>query len=152
MVMHPDHTKYTAIATESGLFEYKRLPFGLRNASARFQRLMNLVLAGLNEFQISCYIDDLVIVAGNFDEHLAKFEMVFQRLQKANLKVKPSKCSFLKDQITYLDHTVREGEVYPDKKNLDILEKHCFQKQKGRADHFCVSQVFIGYLFLSILK
>ncbi|GBM14503.1 Transposon Ty3-I Gag-Pol polyprotein [Araneus ventricosus] len=131
MFMHPDHTKYTAIATEFGLFEYKRLPFGLRNASASFQRLMNLVLAGLNEFQISCYIDDLVIAAGSFDEHLAKLEMVFQRLQKANLKVKPSKCSFLKDQITYLGHTVREGQVYPDKKIWILLEKHCLQKQKG---------------------
>ncbi|GBO34990.1 Retrovirus-related Pol polyprotein from transposon 17.6 [Araneus ventricosus] len=50
MVMHPDHTKYTVIATKFGLFEYKRLPFGLRNAIAGFQRLMNLVLAGLNEF------------------------------------------------------------------------------------------------------
>ncbi|GBN76866.1 Retrovirus-related Pol polyprotein from transposon opus [Araneus ventricosus] len=71
MVMHPDHKKYTAIATEFGLFEYKRLPFGLRNASASYQRLINLVFAGLNEFQVSCYIDDLVIAAGNFDGHLA---------------------------------------------------------------------------------
>ncbi|GBN87376.1 Retrovirus-related Pol polyprotein from transposon 17.6 [Araneus ventricosus] len=136
MVMHSDHTKYTAIATEFGLFEYKRLPFGLRNASASFQRLMNLVLAGLNEFQISCYIDDLVIAAENFDEHLAKLEMVFQRLQKANLKVKPSKCSFLKDQITYLGHTVREGQVYPDKKNLDSIREALPPKTKRQVRSF----------------
>ncbi|GBN99872.1 Retrovirus-related Pol polyprotein from transposon 17.6 [Araneus ventricosus] len=136
MVMHPDHTKYTDIATEFGLFEYKRLPFGLRNASASFQRLMNLVLAGLNEFQISCYIDDLVIAVGSFDEHLAKLEMVFQRLQKANLKVKPSKCSFLKDQITYLGHTVREGQVYPDKKNLDSIREALPPKTKRQVRSF----------------
>ncbi|GBO36301.1 Retrovirus-related Pol polyprotein from transposon 17.6 [Araneus ventricosus] len=136
MVMKPDHTKYTAIATEFGLFEYKRLLFGLRNASASFQRLMNLVLAGLNEFQISCYIDDLVIAAGSFDEYLAKLEMVFQRLQKANLKVKPSKCSFLKDQITYLGHTVREGQVYPDKKNLDSIREALPPKTKRQVRSF----------------
>ncbi|GBN48694.1 Retrovirus-related Pol polyprotein from transposon 17.6 [Araneus ventricosus] len=136
MVMHPDHTKYTAIATEFGLFEYKRLPFGLRNASESFQRLMNLVLAGLSEFQISCYIDDLVIAAGSFDEHLSKLEMVFQRLQKANLKVKPSKCSFLKDQITYLGHTVREGQVYPDKKNLDSIREALPPKTKRQVRSF----------------
>ncbi|GBN70437.1 Retrovirus-related Pol polyprotein from transposon 17.6 [Araneus ventricosus] len=130
MVMHPDHTKYTAIATEFELFEYKRLPFGLRNASASFQRLMNLVLAGLNEFQISYYIDDFAIAAGNFDEHLAKLEMDFQRLQKANLKVKPSKCSFLKDQITCLGYTVREGQVYLDKKNLDSIREALPPKTK----------------------
>ncbi|GBN68910.1 Retrovirus-related Pol polyprotein from transposon 17.6 [Araneus ventricosus] len=90
MVMHPDHTKYTAIATEFGLYEYKRLLFGLKNASASFQRLMNLVLAGLNEFQISCYIDDLVNASTDFDGHIDKLKMVFDRLIKANLKVKPS--------------------------------------------------------------
>ncbi|GBO34068.1 Retrovirus-related Pol polyprotein from transposon 17.6 [Araneus ventricosus] len=123
MVMHPDHTKYTAIATEFGLYEYKRLPFGLKNASASFQRLMNLVLAGLNEFQISCYIDDLVIASTDVDGHIDKLKMVFDRLIKANLKVKPSMCSFLKQDITYLDHTVKEGQVFPDKKNLDAIRK-----------------------------
>ncbi|GBM44173.1 Retrovirus-related Pol polyprotein from transposon 17.6 [Araneus ventricosus] len=113
MVMHPDHTKYTEIASEFGLFEYKRLPFGLRNASASFQRLMNLVLAGLNEFQISCYIDDLVIVAANFDEHLAKLEMVFQRLKKANLKVKPSKCSFFERSNHLLRPHCQRGSSLP---------------------------------------
>ncbi|GBO22412.1 Retrovirus-related Pol polyprotein from transposon 17.6, partial [Araneus ventricosus] len=133
MVMHPDHTKYTAIATEFGLYEYKRLPFGLKNASASFQRLMNLVLAGLNEFQISCYIDDLVIASTDFNGHIDKLKMVFDRLIKANLKVKPSKCSFLKQDITYLGHTVKEGQVFPDKKNLDAIRKAL--PPKSRKQH-----------------
>ncbi|GBM93236.1 hypothetical protein AVEN_143176-1 [Araneus ventricosus] len=106
---------------------------------------MNLILAGLNEFQISCYIDDLVIAAGNFDEHLAKLEMVFQRLQKANLKVKPSKCSFLKDQITYLSHTVREGQVYPDKKNLDSIREARNNRLQFTGNH-CALTLDFDYL------
>ncbi|GBL96111.1 Transposon Tf2-6 polyprotein [Araneus ventricosus] len=62
--------------------------------------------------------------------------MVFQRLQKANLKVKPSKCSFLKDQITYLGHTVREGQVYPDKKNLDSIREALPPKTKRQVRSF----------------
>ncbi|GBL98096.1 Retrovirus-related Pol polyprotein from transposon 17.6 [Araneus ventricosus] len=136
MVMHPDHTKYTAIATEFGLYEYKRLPFGLKNASASFQRLMNLVLAGLNEFQISCYIDDLVIASTDFDGHIDKLKLVFDRLIKANLKVKPSKCSFLKQDITYLGHTVKEGQVFPDKKNLDAIRKAFPPKSRKQVRSF----------------
>ncbi|GBN97989.1 Retrovirus-related Pol polyprotein from transposon 17.6 [Araneus ventricosus] len=95
MSMHSDHMHYTGIATEFGLFEYKRLPFGLKNASASFQRLMSIVLAGLSDLQIACYIDDVIIASHNFQDHLQRLELVFQRLIAANLKVKPSKCSFL---------------------------------------------------------
>ncbi|GBN31098.1 Retrovirus-related Pol polyprotein from transposon 17.6, partial [Araneus ventricosus] len=136
MVMHPDHTKYTAIATEFGLYEYKRLPFGLKNASASFQRLMNLVLAGLNEFQISCYIDDLVIASLDFETHIKRLQMVFDRLIQANLKVKPSKCSFLRTEISYLGHTIKEGQVFPDKKNLDSIKKALPPKNRKQVRSF----------------
>nr|GBM06712.1 Retrovirus-related Pol polyprotein from transposon 17.6 [Araneus ventricosus] len=122
MSMHPDHMHYTGIATEFGLFEYKRLPFGLKNASASFQRLMRIVLAGLSDLQIACYIDDVIIASHNFQDHLQRLELVFQRLTAANLKVKPSKCSFLQFEISFLGHTVREGQVLPDPKNLDSIK------------------------------
>ncbi|GBO04446.1 Retrovirus-related Pol polyprotein from transposon 17.6 [Araneus ventricosus] len=136
MVMHPDHTKYTAIATEFGLYEYKCLPFGLKNASASFQRLMNLVLAGLNEFHISCYIDDLVIASQDFETHIKRLQMVFDRLIQANLKVKPSKCSFLRNEISYLGHTIKEGQVFPDKKNLDSIKKALPPKNRKQVRSF----------------
>ncbi|GBM82689.1 Retrovirus-related Pol polyprotein from transposon 17.6 [Araneus ventricosus] len=108
MSMHPDHMHYTGIAIEFGSFEYKRLPFGLKNASASFKRLMSIVLAGLSDLQIACYIDDVIIASHNFQDHLQRLELVFQRLTAANLKVKPSKCSFLQFEISFLGHTVRE--------------------------------------------
>ncbi|GBO02720.1 Retrovirus-related Pol polyprotein from transposon 297 [Araneus ventricosus] len=61
MLLHPNSTHLTGITTEFGLFEYKRLPFRLRNASSSFQRLMSLVLNGLSDLQIGCYIDDIII-------------------------------------------------------------------------------------------
>ncbi|GBM74528.1 Retrovirus-related Pol polyprotein from transposon 17.6 [Araneus ventricosus] len=123
MVMHPDHAHLTGIATEFGLFEYKRLPFSLKNAGSTFQRLMSIVLAGLNGLKVACYIDDIIIATKTFEEHMLRLEIVFQRLQQANLKVKPTKCSFLQHQIIYLGHAVREGQVLPDEKNLDSIRK-----------------------------
>ncbi|GIY74715.1 retrovirus-related Pol polyprotein from transposon 17.6 [Caerostris darwini] len=123
MQMNPSHAHLTGITTEFGLFQYKRLPFGLKNAGASFQRLMSIVLAGLSDLKIACYIDDIIIASKTFEEHMNRLEIVFKRLQSANLKVKPSKCSFLQHEITYLGHTVREGQVLPDGKNLDSIRK-----------------------------
>ncbi|GIY01559.1 hypothetical protein CDAR_456991 [Caerostris darwini] len=123
MQMNPSHAHLTGITTEFGLFQYKRLPFGLKNAGASFQRLMSIVLAGLSDLKIACYIYDIIIASKTFEEHMNRLEIVFKRLQSANLKVKPSKCSFLQHEITYLGHTVREGQVLPDGKNLDSIRK-----------------------------
>ncbi|GBN55760.1 Retrovirus-related Pol polyprotein from transposon 17.6 [Araneus ventricosus] len=121
--MHPSSAHLTGISTEFGLFEYTRMPFGLRNASSSFQRLMSIVLAGLSELQVSVYIDDVIIASKSISEHIERLEIVFQRLTTANLKLKPSKCSFMQKQITYLGHTVKEGMVLSDSRNLDSIRK-----------------------------
>ncbi|GBO40891.1 Retrovirus-related Pol polyprotein from transposon 297 [Araneus ventricosus] len=136
MSMHPDHSHLTAIITEFGLFEYKRIPFGLKNANASFQRLISIVLVGLNDLKVACYIDDVVVASNSFQEHIERLELVFQRLRTANLKVKPSKCSFLQQQITYLGHTVREVQVLPDPKNLDSIKKVLPPKTRKQVRSF----------------
>ncbi|GBM99785.1 Retrovirus-related Pol polyprotein from transposon 17.6 [Araneus ventricosus] len=136
MKMHPDHAFLTGIATEFGVFEFKSLPFGLRNASANFQRLMRIVLAGLSHLQIGCYIDDIIIASKSVEDHLSKLEIVFKRLIDANLRVKTSKCSFLQKKVTYLGHTVSEGQVFPDTKNLDSIRKADPPKNRKQVRSF----------------
>ncbi|GBL81688.1 Retrovirus-related Pol polyprotein from transposon 17.6 [Araneus ventricosus] len=136
MLLHPNSTHLTGITTEFGLFEYKRLPFGLRNASSSFQRLMSLVLNGLSDLQIGCYIDDIIIASNDFDQHLARLELVFQRLITANLKVKPSKCAFLQFEISFLGHTVKEGKVLPDSKNLKSIKDSLPPNSKKKVRSF----------------
>ncbi|GBO00247.1 Retrovirus-related Pol polyprotein from transposon 17.6 [Araneus ventricosus] len=136
MKMHPDHAFLTGIATEFGVFEFKRLPFGLRNASASFQRLMSIVLAGLSHLQIGCYIDDIIIASKSVEDHLSKLGIVFKRLIDANLRVKPSKCSFLQKKVTYLGQTVSEGQVFPDTKNLDSIRKAVPPKNRKQVRSF----------------
>ncbi|GBO34419.1 Retrovirus-related Pol polyprotein from transposon 17.6 [Araneus ventricosus] len=135
MLLHPNSTHLTGITTEFGLFEYKRLPFGLSNSSSSFQRLMSIVLNGLSDLQIGCYIDDIIIASNDFDQHSARLELVFQRLLTANLKVKPSKCAFLQFEITFLGHTVKEGKVLPDSKNLKSIKDSLPPNSKKKIKH-----------------
>ena len=86
------------------------MPFGLCNGPATFQRLMDLVLAGLQMSQCLVYIDDVIVVGRTFDEHLSNLQEVFERVRRTGLKLKPSKCSFLQERVSYLGHEVsREG-------------------------------------------
>ena len=104
----------TAFCTTEGLFEFKVMPFGLCNAPATFQRLMDLVLAGLQWSCCLVYIDDVIILGRSFSEHLRNLQAVFERIQSAGLKLKPSKCSFLQDEVQYLGHIVSKDGVKVD--------------------------------------
>ena len=86
------------------------MPFGLCNAPATFQRLMNLILGGLQLSSCLVYLDDIIVMGRSFDEHLRNLATVFDRIREAGLKLKPAKCQFLQDQVQYLGHIVtREG-------------------------------------------
>ena len=104
----------TAFATESGLFEFKVMPFGLCNAPVTFQRLMDLVLAGVQWSHCLVYLDDIIVVGRSFHDHLQNPSVVLQRLKEANLHLKPAKCSFCKSQVSYLGHIVSRQGVATD--------------------------------------
>ena len=100
----------TAFATREGLYEFNVMPFGVCNAPATFQRFMDLVLAGVQWTQCLVYLDDVIIVGRDFEEHLQNLSTVLQKLREAGLQLKPSKCSFCQESVSYLGHIVsREG-------------------------------------------
>ncbi|XP_035208777.1 uncharacterized protein LOC118183371 [Stegodyphus dumicola] len=80
MKIHPEDTYKSVFTTPSGHYHWTRVAFGLRNAPSFFQRLMSIVLANLSPLQIGIYIDDIVIASNTFEEHLNKFNIVFDRL------------------------------------------------------------------------
>ena len=104
----------TAFCTPEGLFKFIVLPFGLCNAPATFQRLMDSVLAGLHWKNCLVYIDDIVVIGKSFDDHLCNLQQVLERLRQAGLKLQPHKCKFLQSQVTYLGHVVSAQGVSPD--------------------------------------
>ena len=110
----PQDKPKTAFATPDGLFEFNVMPFGQCNAPATFQRLMNMVLAGLQWTNCLVYLDDVIVMGRTFEEHLHNLAAVFDRLQEANLKLKPQKCTFAKKQVTFLGHIVSPRGIATD--------------------------------------
>ena len=115
----PSDRQKTAFCTTEGLFEFKVMPFGLCNAPATFQRLMDLVLSGLQWSKCLVYIDDVIIMGRTFDEHLVHLQQVFKRLRQAGLKLHPLKCHFLKREVQYLGHIVSNDGVSPDPRKTE---------------------------------
>ncbi|KAL5457414.1 hypothetical protein EMCRGX_G034666 [Ephydatia muelleri] len=92
----------TAFTTPEGLFEFKVMPFGLCNAPATFQRLMDRVLNDLKWTDCLVYFDDIVVVGRTFSEHLHCLGNVLTRLRQAGLKLQPKKCNFCQQKMRKL--------------------------------------------------
>ena len=107
----------TGFACELGLFQWKRMPFGLCNATATFQRLMAQALTSVIKKYgnlIMCYVDDVVIATPTLEDHIERLEEVLSCMKQAGLKCKPSKCEILRDSIKYLGRLVDKHGVRPD--------------------------------------
>ena len=115
---------YTAFTLGSmGLFESDRMPFGLCNAPATFQRLMQNRLGELNLTYCLIYLDDIIVYSKDPEQHLARMSVVFEHLHEHGLKLKPSKCDLFKSEIIYLAHHVSKDGIKPSHKNVaSILE------------------------------
>ena len=116
--MDPASSEKTAFTTYSGHYEFTKMPFGLYNAPATFQRLMKTVLAGLVRTCCVVYLDDILVVGRTVEEHLDNLKKVFERLREAGLRLKPKKCSFLRKEVEYLGHVVSANGVRPDPQKL----------------------------------
>ena len=114
VAMDEDSKEKTAFITHKGLFQFNVMPFGLTNAPATFQRLMDIVLAGLKWQCCLVYLDDVIIYSPTFEQHLIDLEKVFQALKSANLTLKASKCQFCRREMKYLGHVITRNGIKPD--------------------------------------
>ncbi len=107
----------TAVTTQFWLFEWTRIPFGLCNAPATFQRLMGVVLGDLAFDVLLVYLDDVIILSRDFESCCERFELVFNRLRQHGLKLKPGKCFLLRPLVQFLGHQISaEGIKVNDEK------------------------------------
>ena len=112
--MDKESAEKTAFSTHRGLFEFTRMPFGLCNGPATFQRLMEIVLAGLQWECCVVYVDDILVCSETLEDHVAHLRQVFDRLRQGGLKLKPSKCTFLCDKVVFLGHVISADGISPD--------------------------------------
>lgn len=106
-----------------GLYEYTRMPFGLCNAPGTFMRLMDKVFGDQNFQSMLIYLDDILVFGSTYQETMDRLRLVFQRLQKVNLKVKPGKCFFFYQKLRYLGHIISEDGISPDPDKVKSVEE-----------------------------
>ena len=126
----------TAFTTPEGLFEFNVMPFGLCNAPATFQWLMDLVLAGLQSSSGLVYLDDIIVTENTFLEHLHHLCVVFDRLREANLKSKPAKFAFCKSEVAFLGHIVSANGVITDPAKVEKVKNWPLPTSKREVQQF----------------
>lgn len=104
-----------------GFWESNRLLFGLNNAPATYQRLMEQCLGDLNMKIYCIYLDDHSIFSSSLVEHLERLDRVLKRLKECNLKLNPKKCKFLQGKVKYVGHIVSENGVEADPEKIDKI-------------------------------
>ncbi len=123
VAVHERDRHKTAFTTPFGIFEYCRMPFGVCNGPSTFQRLMQTTMGDLI-FQIMLvYLDDILVYAPTFPEHLQRLEIVFKRLKETGLKVKPEKCHFLQQEVFFLGHQVSAQGIAMDPGKIEAVKE-----------------------------
>lgn len=114
------------------------MPFGLKNAPATFQRLMNLVLIGLLDVELLVYLDDVIVFAATLEEHDKEIRKLFDRLLKAKLSLQSDKCEFLSTEVEYLGHSIKkDGYILA----LILRKRSRWKNFRGRK----IKQMFINF-------
>ena len=119
----PSDRHKTAFITKFGLYEYNRMSFGLCNAPASFQRIMNFILTGLTWRHVLAYLDDVIVLGQQLDDALGNLREVFLRFRCHNLKLKPKKCYLLRNEVSFLGRRVNARGVHVPYDKLDIIAR-----------------------------
>lgn len=115
-------TAFIAPHVSPSHWEYNYMPFGIQGGPATFQRLMDILLAGL-EYRIAlAYLDDVIVYGKNRTQCFERLELVFQRLRAANLKLKPSKCELFKKELLYLGYVVSGQGIKCDPRKIEAIK------------------------------
>ena len=104
----------TGFITHQGVYQFRKIPFGLNSSPAAFTMVMTEVLRDLNWKFALVYIDDILVFSSSFESHLDHLSQVFQRLRDANLRLKPSKCEFAVKEVKYLGHLFSKDGIAVD--------------------------------------
>ncbi|MCP4504373.1 MAG: RNA-directed DNA polymerase, partial [Deltaproteobacteria bacterium] len=131
-----EDVRKTAFRTHRGLYEYTRLPMGLKTSGSFFKKLMSKVFNGVLDDGIFCYLDDICVATSTFEEHLVKLITVLSRLREALLKLKPKKCVLLSENTKYLGHIVSREGLTPDPKKVDGIQSYPEPKTQTEVRRF----------------
>lgn len=136
--MNEADKKKTAFITKYGLFHHTRILFGLCNAPATFQRMVNLVLRGMTWKEVLEYIDDVLVLGTSFESHIANLRAVLLRFRDYHPKLKPKKCLLFQVKIEFRGRVVsRQGITTAPSKTEAILKCSNLQAFKCSSVQAC---------------
>ena len=113
----------TAFVCHAGLFRYKRMPSGLTNAPASFQRTLDILLSRYKWQSCLIYLDDVIIYSNTVDDHFNHVDKILSALNAAGISLKLRKWEFFTDKVKYLGHVIRPGKLEIDRTRIAALEK-----------------------------
>jgi hypothetical protein len=117
----PRDIEKTAFTVENGHYEFLKLLFGLKNAPASFQRIMDNILREFLGKNCVIYLDDILVYSTSLQEHIEVLDKIFKKLQTFNLKVQLDKCDFLKKETSYLGHVITKEGVKPNPDKISAI-------------------------------
>lgn len=128
--------KITSFTTDTGQYQMKRLPMGLKISASSFSRVMSIAMSGLTYEKSLIYMDDVIVFGRSMDLHNKNLIDIFERLRKVNLKVNPTKCDFLKKELLFLGHIVSAEGVRPDPEKIRVLLSYTEPKNADEVRRF----------------
>ena len=130
--IHPEDKDKSAFSSHFGLFRFTRMPFGLRNAPATFQRVMDVILSSVRWQFALVYLDDVIIFSRSVEEHFAHVRTVLSLLQKAGVTLRIDKCCFFSATVDYLGHVIHPRRLAVSKRTCDAVS--AFKPPKTATD------------------
>ena len=113
----------TAFITKYGLYQFTRMSFGLCNAPSTYARAMDLVLRGLNWEIVLCFLDDILVMGKDFEDHMSNLRAVFERFRQYGIKLKPRKCDLCKQEVSFLGRKVNKNGMAIDEEYVEAIKE-----------------------------
>jgi RNase H-like domain found in reverse transcriptase/Reverse transcriptase (RNA-dependent DNA polymerase)/Integrase zinc binding domain len=128
--------KKTAFSGPTGKYEFLRLPMGLKNSPAAFQRMLDDIFREDIGKRCFVYVDDIICFSNSFEQHLIDLDIILNKLDQANLKIQSEKCEWAKSELKYLGFVISSDGVKPDRSKLEIIEKIPFPENLKQLKSF----------------
>ena len=140
--LHVESRPYTVFLFWSKLYQFRRIPFGLKTAGSGFIRALSNAMGEEFSANVSCYIDDILIGTDTFDEHviydvtIRVMSGIFRRLTEHNFTLKLSKCSFFQKQVPFVGFIITNKGIMPAPKKMEVIRKFAEPNNKKQLRQF----------------
>ena len=134
MPLTPRAREISAFVTPAGFYQYRVMPFGMKNAPATFQRMIHRVIDGLEGCE--GYIDDIIVFSDTWEQHLQRVKAFLTRLRQAQLTANLPKSEFGQACVTYLGHVVGRGEIRPINAKVEAIVSFPVPTSKNQLMRF----------------